>query len=697
MRLMPLLLLCPPLLLAAGEIQIDLRNPVYKNGILYTNQGGVIQNEEIRIQARTIQYIHKGGVQKIEADGDLLIQYKGRVYVGSELEYDLKTKTGTVYDAKTYAMMWYVGGDSIQLLSDGGYRVSNAFITTCENRDSSWDLHASRVNVRSEDLLAAKKVRFRLFKIPMLWLPSFKINLKRFKEPILRYSINWDKGAGPRAMIRYQLYSWRDFALYGRVEYRWSVGWGGALETEYFPRDQKTTFVTRNYLAKDVLENAPNPRRRYRVQGALRSETDNRKTTLCLTWDKYSDVRMPNDFKSEDFEVNPGKKTVFFIRHQEDELIASIKARPRLNTFESIKQDFPTFYLTFRPAPIGPTGIVSSTVGKVSFLDFAYSDDLTASIAGYQSARLEARQTFYRPFSIGALTLTPQIGLVGLYYNQSPQGPGTGLATLLYGGRIQAEGKRRFASRLHILQPYLDYIGYTRPHTPADDHYIFTIQDGYAKLNQIQLGLRQLLHSAPRPASPGHASTEDAPPTTSPQPYFTADLYANAFFSDLTIPRLIPKLYLNLHWQLPALHLSFKQAWDFWHQTLDHCNALAKWTVNENIAFTLEGRYRSKYDWRKADHDNFFLDVYRPEPELLDSPLSDRRITLLANCFIRFSPLWEAHLQSHHGFFRKNQTPYNELKIDLFAWISSSWKVRLSYSHTLKDDRFTAGLSMVKK
>ncbi|HEU64537.1 MAG TPA: hypothetical protein ENH96_04010, partial [Chlamydiae bacterium] len=89
------------------ELIVDLRNPSYKDGILTTHEGGVIKGEDIRIQARTIQYIKKyengNFIHKIEAEKDLLIQYKGRVYVGEELEYDFTTKKGVVYEGKTFA------------------------------------------------------------------------------------------------------------------------------------------------------------------------------------------------------------------------------------------------------------------------------------------------------------------------------------------------------------------------------------------------------------------------------------------------------------------------------------------------------------------------------------------------------------------------------------------------------------------
>ncbi|EKE08593.1 MAG: hypothetical protein ACD_17C00086G0001, partial [uncultured bacterium] len=111
-------------------ITVDLRDPTYSQGIIYTSQGGVIQNKDIRIQAQSIQYFHRmeNGqmVQKIEAEGDLLIQYKGRVFVGSELEFDFSQMTGTLYDGKTQSALWYIGGDQIFLFSDGSYRAINA-------------------------------------------------------------------------------------------------------------------------------------------------------------------------------------------------------------------------------------------------------------------------------------------------------------------------------------------------------------------------------------------------------------------------------------------------------------------------------------------------------------------------------------------------------------------------------------------
>ncbi len=691
----PLLFFLAILCLSAEEVKdpslnIHLRNPTYKNGVVYTSQGGIIQNHEIRIQAMNIQYFHRveNGqmVQKIEAEGDLLIQYKGRVFVGSELEFDFGTMTGMVYEGKTFSSMFYVGGDKIQLSSDGNYRVTNAFVTTCENKNSSWELRAKSVNVVKEQFFQANKVRFKLLQLPALWLPSFKWNLKKFKEPVFRYYLNWNKG--PKAGFRYQLYSWQDLAIYGRVEYRWKKGWGGALESEYLPEDKLTTFTTRNYLGTDRLFNAEDVERRYRVQGALHSQSRSGKTHTTLTWDKYSDVRMPGDFKSEDFEVNTAMRTLFYVHHTEKDIITSFKVRPRVNPFESIKQDLPTAFAATRPIEIKNTGVISSNFIKASYLDFQYSDQLVTSLQSFHSPRIEVFQNLYRPIHLKGLTLTPHLSGRAIFYGTSPSGESKCLGLLGYGAKMNGRGGRQFKRYQHVIEPYIEYKALTRPTAAPDSHYLFSIQDGYQKIQQIEIGTRNLLFSNKRCGK---------------EASFSANLYANAFLSDPVIPQLIPRIYLLLGWQLPSLQASLHNCYNFHNQVWDFSNARLKWTKSENIAMSLEARYRSKFDWRKSDHENFILDVSRTQNELLDSPLSDRRITLLSNLFIRLNPFWELQFESHHGFYRlyKNhirEKPYNEFKVHLYTWMSSAWKLHFYYGYTLHNHfDWNIGVQLVKK
>ena len=168
------------------------------------------------------------------------------------------------------------------------------------------------------------------------------------------------------------------------------------------------------------------------------------------------------------------------------------------------------------------------------------------------------------------------------------------------------------------------------------------------------------------------------------------------FFYERTNALLFPRGYLDLTWNLPSSYISFNNGWNFRHKKLDFSNFILGLTINEDIAFKIELRHRSKYYWRKADYGSYIVDVTRHESELKQSPLSDARYTILTHMFFRLSPFWSCDIESHHGW-GKHEHPYNEFKIDLYTMLSSSWKVRVSYMHTQTDNRFTGAITLLRK
>lgn len=647
---------------AEQDIHLHLSNPTYKNGILYTNQGGVIVAPDFRLQAKTIQYFHlpEQGLQKLEAEGDIMIQYRNRVFVGSEVTFDFLERKGIIFDAKTAFSFWYIGGDAICFDAEK-LCIDNAFITALENRDSAWDLRAARVEIVKDRFLEAENVRLRLPYLMPVWLPSFKYDLQKKQDSLFGYYVTWNKG--PKVGFRYQVFSWRDFDLYGRLEYLWKKGWGGAIETEYVPDSVPVSFFTRSYLGKERLFNALDVPFRYRLQGAFTGSWN--KTSALLTWDKYSDVRMPGDFKSDDFEVNTAMRTILSVRHEEERWISILKVRPKVNAFESLKQDLPTVYVTGVPVVISKTGVIANNYIKASYLNFSYSDQLVRDLKNFHSPRLEVMQELYRPFQWGHFTLTPHLAGLAILYGTSPSHQSKTCALLAYGMKVASLGKRNYGDFLHTVEPYLEYKALTRPTAAPGDHFIFSIQDGYQKLQQIELGVRNLFFWD--------------------KVKIAANVYANAFFSDPAFHQAIPRMYLLLENFFPRFYFSTFNCYNLHNHVLDFSNSQWKWTINENAALTFEGRYRSRFDWRKANHDNFILDVMRSENELLDSPLSDRRITLLSKLFIRLNPFWEMQCESHHGFYRLSEKPYNEFEIHFYRWLTAGWKLHAFYSYTVEN------------
>ena len=673
------------------ELTIDLKNPVFAHGVITTEEGGVITGQGIRIQARKIEYINKveNGirVQKIVAEEDLMLEYANRAFVGTRLEYDFIQKTGTLWNGKTFVDIWFLGGDKIELKEDGTFYISNAFVTTCEDQNNTWEIKANRVKITGDHLLSARNIKFQFFKVPLFWLPAFKSNLKAFTDSPIRYKVVWDKGLGPRLTMRYRFFSWKALDLFFRLDYRLKRGFGGALESEYYSPEKNTTFVTRSYGAYDKTFPDERGPRRYRLQGLYHTQSKDERTQAHLTWDKLSDSRMVGDFRSDDFEINTQKRTLFTVMHQLDSTFFNFRLQPRLNRFQSIDQELPLLSIGVRPLQLGNSGIISSNYVSTGYLDYVYADDLRHQfhLRGLQSSthsfRMETRNELYRPFSLGHFTLTPNIGVIGIFYSNNPAHHAIGQGMISYGFQGQTRLYRSYKGFRHMTEPYVEFQGLTSPTAHLSHHFYFDIYDGYDQLNQLRLGWRNSFFTYKQSTF---------------LPSITTDIFTYGYFGNRAFAQTFPKSYLNIGWNRPSYAIRGGIAWNNEEHLWDYTNIATDWTINEDIAFGIEFRHRSRFDWRKANHENFIVDVARPISELLHSPLSDGRDTLLARVFVRLAPKWNCMIQSRHGWGRKDEPRYNAGKIDLFHMLTCSWRLRLSYERMPNDNRFSGDISLVK-
>lgn len=666
------------------DLTVNLKDPIFSQGIITTDQGGVITGEGIRIQAMNISYADKieNGIhiKKVIAEGDLMLEYGGQIFVGNRLEFDFINRTGTLTEGKTYVDVWFLGGEKIELKEDGSYYIYGAYITTCEGQDHTWDINAGTVKITKERLLSAKNISFRFIKIPIFWLPSLKSNLKIMRDPPIRYKLLWDKGLGPRLSMRYRVYSWENFNLFFRFDYRLKLGPGAALEADYHSDDNRTIFLSKNYGAYDKEVPDEQSPKRYRLQGLFHTETRDQKTRVHMTYDKMSDVKMPSDFKSDDFDVNTQKRTILRVDHKQENLFSTLNFQPRINYFQSLDQELPLVTLGFRPFQLGKTGIISANYLNGGYLNYVYATDLHKFLKNTHSLRLETRNSLYRPFNFSNIAVTPNVGIIGIFYSNNPDHHPIGQGVLNYGCNVNTKLFNCYPKFKHVIEPYLDFQGYTTPLASTSEHFVFSIDDGYARLNLLRAGIRNNFY------------------TRHFLPAFTAELYTYGFLnSDSSLHRIFPRTYLELTWRLPWLALQGTAAWNQAENVWDIANIAAQCTINEHLAFTCEFRHRSRFDWRKANHENFFLDSDRSLTNLLDSPLSDQRNTLLTNIQMRLSPTMTVNLQTHFGWGRLTEPGYSEIRAEMIKLIACNWQLKLGYRHIPNDPyQFSATVSLIK-
>ena len=183
-------------------ITVDLREPVYSEGILSTQKGGLINAPQLRIQALHLSYTHlqtpTGLVWTIEAEGDLSVEFGEYVFVGEKLFYDLSKKEGVITWGKTAVEPWFFGGEKLEFRPDGSYIITNGYVTTSENDQPDWGIYSDVVTVDKERYLKARKVYVRAFDYTVFWIPSLRANLDSIFDNPIQYRFRWGARQGPR-------------------------------------------------------------------------------------------------------------------------------------------------------------------------------------------------------------------------------------------------------------------------------------------------------------------------------------------------------------------------------------------------------------------------------------------------------------------------------------------------------------------
>lgn len=658
-------------------ITVDLKEPLYADGVLTTEKGGVIKGPNLRIQAKHICYIRKvieeKPVSTIEAEGDLVIEFGEYVFVGQKLLYDFQSQTGTIICGRTNSGAWYFGGEQIELRSDGSYIIYNGYVTTSENEQPDWAIFTKEIEVYDNQYITAKQVQLQILQFPILWIPCFNANLDFIFDSPIRYRLKWGR-QGPRFGFTYEVFSWDRWKTFIRFDYRLTRGPGGGIEMYYRSLDHKTEFQSINYITQDSSIFNFKKNVQYRFEGVFKKLMNEDKTTILFTYDKISDLEIPSSYYDRDFDFETSERTQLLVRHQENDWISNFYSRVRINSFQTVKQELPTLGINVRPFLLSCSGIIVENWVKASYLDYKYAKHHPL-VKDYSSTRFEYRPRAYRSVPLDPVVITPELGGVSIFYGDSPDDDAKWLILGLAGVNVQTQLYRHYGNFKHAIEPYLSFHYYTSPTVPPNDHYIFDLDDGWYRLNKLTLGVRNLLL-----LKRGSCVSR----------LLCADIYTHAFPHTPHIQPLIPKLYGRLVLALiPTVRNTLETAWDFRHHQIAYFNTRIDWTLDADFAIATEYRHRNAYSWRKVDPENFFLESFRSEGALRCSPLSDRRDTLLLHLFYRFHPNWACEFSSRHGWDRMREPSYSEYEIDLLTTIQTAWHLRLSYQHRENNDRLS--------
>lgn len=657
---------------AQEKVVVDLIDPVYEQGVLSTEWGGVVTAENMRIQAQKIAYSENF----IQCSGNLLVDYNGWTLAAEAFHYDFALDEGLLINARTASPPWYISGEEIRL-NQGVITILNGTITTSEGEVQDVAMRSSLITLSSNRTIDARHVTIRIHELPLFWLPFLKLTVDAIEDFPFSVRYGWGGFLGSYMSLRYRLVSWNDLRAYARLDTFFGKGIGLAIETAYAPKSRSSRFFTRNLYAHDIALDDPSKHDRYRFQGRYSDRIAD--FSIDGTYDFVSDAEMASGYTVRDFDLETAGMTQLAIRKETRAWKSTLFTRVRVNNFQSVNQALPAWRLTLHPFEIARTGIISEQNLSASYLSARFSQDV-ANAHNFSSMRLAASPFFYRPFNFPFFTLTPEAGLIAIAYSDTPNAQAAFQAVGRFGAQAHTTIARSFTNKRHTLEPYLHYTYLTPPTSPLDSHYIFSIEDGYTQLNLVKFGTRSALYIK--------KGTHILCP-------IWGEVWANAFFANPYLKTIVPRGYLNARWlPLETINLGLESGWNFEQGQLDFFKARIAWTVNEHIAAALELSKRGPFDWRKADFTNFMLDAARSQEELLRSPLSDPRTTLLLNFFIRPNPDWTSKLELRLGRLDRTKRSYFEYFVELNRILFQHWQLTFAYEKKESDNRFSFALHL---
>lgn len=652
--------------LLSKSLNIKLEEPIYKDGITSTDKGGLVTGKDLYLQAKKMKYIRRTEdgkmVRKIDAEGELFFRFKNRIYTGTRLEFDLDKQTAIIYNVRTDAGLWFLGGSRLSLNADGSGVIDDCQMTTDENQDDDWTIRAKEVHLSKNNTLKAQNVRFTVFEKPIFWIPSLTKDLNNDSFSPIKYRLRYFGSRNLRLGLSYTFDTSENWKSRVLVDISTLRGLAGGYAVEYKNPNSKEAFSAFNFYAHDIATNDSDRDNRYRFQGKYTNSLFADKIGLKATYDKLSDPEFPADFTSRGLDSGRAGPTEVQLSRKDPNWISSLNTKVRLNTFQTVKQQLPLFTFNMRPIALGDSQLVLDNRFNAGYLDYLYARK-TPEVHNFHSSRIELGQKLYRPCPVGIFNITPHVGYRAIGYGNSPQHD----SRLLAQGSLGIEAHTRFRrvgdGLTQTLEPYIQYDYYTNPTVNPHKHFLFDLDDGLYRQDVLRFGARNFI---------GFSSGAQA----------NFDLYARSFFNSPKVGSRIPKIYLDSVLRATDYtQFTLNTAWDAQRNILDHFNLRSDFTFTENLAMALEYRHRSAYSWRKTDHSNFMIDTFRSQHSLRHSLMSDKRDTFLTHFFMRIMPQLAFEFRTRHGWGRKHAHNYNEYEVNCITLIRNAVRLTLTFRH----------------
>lgn len=177
---------------------------------------------------------------------------------GRTMTYDLTTRTGTVYQARTHYDDGFYSGKAIHDAGDNTLLVRGAEYTTCDLESPHYHLYADQMKIQLRDKIVARPIVFYVKEMPILALPFYVLPINKERHsgilfPQIQFGFNAEQGR----FIRNLGYFWAvndylDFTLSGDY-YANEPAWVGRFESRYLSTGRVEGYLNARFLRSEAI------------------------------------------------------------------------------------------------------------------------------------------------------------------------------------------------------------------------------------------------------------------------------------------------------------------------------------------------------------------------------------------------------------------------------------------------------------
>ncbi|MEZ4484899.1 MAG: LPS assembly protein LptD [Syntrophotaleaceae bacterium] len=219
-----------PVQLEAEELVFDQASKTY-----LAERGVVLRQGEKQLEADQVRW--NDATSEAEATGEVHFTGPDGELFGDQMFLSFDSGLGRVDNGRIFVRdpNFHILGSTIAKTGERSYRIENGTFTSCDGPKPSWKFTARELDLTMGGWAWAKKVKFHVYDVPVLYLPviGYPVNTER-QSGLLLPSVGYSDQRGAQLFMSYYQVLARNQDATIFLDYLSRLGLGKGLEYRYF-------------------------------------------------------------------------------------------------------------------------------------------------------------------------------------------------------------------------------------------------------------------------------------------------------------------------------------------------------------------------------------------------------------------------------------------------------------------------------